>query len=75
MKRKRKTPLQEWAWNRFQLKGAVTGIIVRTQQLQALPDVTEHEKECLNACQYELNKLMEHWPTAHQLTRKRRQIE
>ena len=55
-----RTPLQKWAWDRFLLKGFVTGNISRIKSMWG-PHLTHREKELLSRTRYALDAIISDW--------------
>jgi len=67
--RKKKTPLQQWAWNRYRLKGSVKSIMTLLKRLLEIKDISGFEESCLLDSLRELEELMGSWRDSHDLTR------
>ncbi len=55
-----RTPLQKWAWNRFQLKGFATGSVSRIKSMWG-PHLTHNEKERLSRVRFALDAIVDDW--------------
>lgn len=75
MDHKTKTPLQNWAWNRFMLKGFVTGNISRLNTLLSEKDLDALEQFDLIAIHHIFTSILRRWDMAQTRTRKLREEE
>lgn len=64
-----KTPLQQWAWNRFQLKGTVTSAQAQLRQKIGMANVTPYERSKLAAAITKLDAIMDSWEQNHEQSR------
>lgn len=73
MKRKQATPLQEWARERFMLKGAISSSIGLLEQKAKQAHLTMREKESLTLAIYNLRDILyeKTWDRAMILTREK----
>jgi len=69
MKKHKKTPLQEWAWERFQMKGTIAGMRIRLKQLACLGFTTPNEKRLLWEARRILRKIEDNWDQSQAETR------
>jgi hypothetical protein len=70
-----KSPLQNWAWNRFKLKGAVTSSISLLNGLITGEDIAPYERTELIDAITHLKRIAqkERWDKSHKSTRKERE--
>lgn len=68
---KAKSPLQQWAWDRFQLKGSIAGMMSRMSQLQGLVNLTYFEAERIEHARRVLSIISKDWDESHKATRGR----
>jgi len=71
--RKEKTPLQQWAWERFRTKGTIAAIINTLCQLSKLKNLTSIERLRIDQAVDRLRRIQDGWKHAHELSRRRAQ--
>lgn len=65
-----RTPLQQWAWERFRFKGAVTASIALLGGFKYVKNVSESELLFIDEAIASLNKIIKVWNQNHQGTRR-----
>lgn len=65
-----KTPLQQWAWERYRIKGSITATRQLLKGLCDLKYIHRHESDFIAYAIKTLDGLMLRWDTHHQVTRR-----